>query len=245
MMHRVARQPGEWLDRESGGTFRFEGREIRFVEGDTYSTALAAAGLMVLARSFKYHRPRGLFSAANFDANVLFDIDGRPNQRGDVLRARDGAVVEPCNVAGSVLRDRGAFIGALSRFLPVGFYYKTFISRRWFPLFERVIRRVSGLGRITVNARATQPMHRHLHCDVAVIGAGISGLEAAMAAASAGADRIVLVDEGLQPGGCSLHGAAADPARRTAVAELRARLAATTNIVSLQGHCVCASASPT
>ncbi len=237
MMHRLAQRADEWLDRERGGSFRFEGHDVPFIEGDTFSTALAAAGHVVLARSFKYHRPRGLFSAANFDANNLFDIDGRPNQRGDVLRARQGASVLPCNVAGSVRRDRGALIGRLSRFLPVGFYYKTFISRRWFPLFERVIRRVSGLGRISPAARATQPAHRHLHCDVAVIGAGVSGLSAAIAAVEAGADRVVLVDEGQQAGGCALHGSAADPDRRATLAGLRARLGAMPRIVTLQGHC--------
>ena len=85
MMVRLPPRPGEALDRTRRCSFEFEGRRIEFHPGDTYASALAANGLMTLARSFKYHRRRGLFSVANHDANVLLQIDGRPNQRGDVL----------------------------------------------------------------------------------------------------------------------------------------------------------------
>ncbi len=135
-MFRLAPQPGEWLDRARRGSFEFEGERIEFFAGDTYATALAANGRMTLARSFKYHRRRGLFSAANHDANDLFEIDGRPNQRGDVLLARDGARVAACNTVGGVERDRGARLEKLARFLPVGFYYKTFISHRAVPVLR-------------------------------------------------------------------------------------------------------------
>lgn len=236
MMSRLAPQPGEWLDRTRRGVFEFEGQRVEFLAGDTYSSALAASGRLTLARSFKYHRRRGLFSAANHDANVLLQIDGRPNQRGDVLLARAGARVAACNTSGGVERDRGAHIEKLARFLPVGFYYKTCLSRRWFPSFERVIRRVSGLGRIDPAARATQAPHRYLHCDVAVVGAGLSGMTAALAAQAAGAGRVVLVDESPRLGGAGTHGRAAEGEREARAAQLRERIA-TARIHVLEGHC--------
>jgi sarcosine oxidase, subunit alpha len=227
-MYRLGPQPREWLDRASGGSFTFEGRNVEFLAGDTYGSALAAAGLLTTARSFKYHRRRGMYSAANHDANNLFQIEGRPNQRGDVLLARNGVEVTASNTSGGVAHDRAAFIERLARFLPVGFYYKTFISRRLFPTFERLIRRFSGLGRIDPQARAEQPAHRFLHCDVAVVGAGATGMSAALAACAAGATRVVLIDEGHLAGGSALN---------ETTDALRARIAATPQIVHLAGHC--------
>ena len=102
--------------------------------GDTLTSALAAAGVMITARSFKYHRPRGLVSAAGHDANNMFQIGAEPNQRGDQMLARDGLQFAAVNTFGGVAKDRASAMGMLSRFLPVGFYYKTCIGRRTFPV---------------------------------------------------------------------------------------------------------------
>ncbi len=195
---------GEWIDRGHPLQLQFEGRTIDALLGDTLSSALAAAGHMTLARSFKYHRPRGIVSAAGHDANALFQIGHEPNQRGDQILARDGMRFAAVNTRGGVARDRAAVIGLLARFLPVGFYYKAFLGKRSFPWFERIIRSFSGLGTVRFDQVDPPRPRRHQHCDVAVIGAGVSGLSAALSAAEHGARRIVVIDEAQQPGGSGL-----------------------------------------
>jgi sarcosine oxidase subunit alpha len=202
MMHRLP-QPvaGEWIDRARPLAMDFEGRAIHGFAGDTLTSALAASGVMVTARSFKYHRPRGLVSAAGHDANNLFQVGDEPNQRGDHILARDGLAFSAVNTRGGVGHDRLASLSLLSRFLPVGFYYKVFWGRRTFPWFERTIRRISGLGTVNTAARPAPRERRCAHCDVAVVGAGVSGLSAALAAVAAGARRVVIIEESQQPGG--------------------------------------------
>ncbi len=218
--------PGEWIDRALPLRMQFEGRGIDAFQGDTLSSALAAAGVMVTARSFKYHRPRGVFSAAGHDANNLFQIGSEPNQRGDAILARHGLEFSAVNTRGGVARDRAAAMGLLSRFLPVGFYYKAFIGRRGFPWFERAIRAFSGLGVVQPDARQALRRREYAHCEVAVVGAGVAGLSAALAAAEAGARRVVLVEESQQAGGRGLWQArtrAAEAARcRGLIAAVRA-----------------------
>ncbi len=77
MMYRLPPVPGEWIDRSRELAFEFEGRSFKGFAGDTIGSALAAAGEMTLGRSFKYHRPRGILSFANHDANNLFQVDAR------------------------------------------------------------------------------------------------------------------------------------------------------------------------
>ena len=227
MMRRRAQPvPGEWIDRGHPLRMQFEGRGIDAFKGDTLTSALAAAGVMVTARSFKYHRPRGVLSAAGHDANNLFQVGSEPNQRGDALLARHALAFSAVNTRGGVARDRAAAMGLLARFLPVGFYYKAFIGRRSFPWFERAIRAFSGLGVVQPGAASPPRRREYAHCDVAVIGAGVSGLSAALAAAEAGARRVVLVEESQQAGGRGLWQArtrSAEAARcRELIAAVRA-----------------------
>jgi sarcosine oxidase, subunit alpha len=234
MMYRLPAREGEWIHRERSLRFTFEGQAHEGLEGDTLTAALAAAGVMITARSFKYHRPRGVFSAAGHDANNLFQIGAEPNQRGDAVLLAEGMSLTAVNTFGGVARDRASAMGLLSRFLPVGFYYKTGAGKRTFPLFEKLIRHMSGLGRIDFASRPALRDRRYMHADVAVIGAGLSGLHAALAAARAGATRVVLVDENTEPGGCAAHGAdvAARQALRTLIAEVRR-----TPAIQLLGGC--------
>jgi sarcosine oxidase, subunit alpha len=206
MMYRLPARAGEWIDRERRLRFTFEGQLLEGFEGDTLTSALAAAGVMITARSFKYHRPRGVFSAAGHDANNLFQVGAEPNQRGDGVLLTEGMAFTAVNTFGGVAKDRARYMGLLARFLPVGFYYKTGGGARTFPWFEKLIRHMSGLGRVDFAARPAPRDRRHLHAEVAVIGGGLSGLNTALAAARAGA-RVVLVDENTEPGGCAAHGA--------------------------------------
>src|SRR5476651_1052332 len=97
MMYRVEARAGEWIDRANPLRFTFEGLEYQGFSGDTISSALAAAGVPYLARSFKYHRPRSILSFANHDSNTLFQVDGVPNVRGDVTLLREGMRVAAIN----------------------------------------------------------------------------------------------------------------------------------------------------
>jgi sarcosine oxidase subunit alpha len=231
MMYRLPTVTGEWIDRSRTLAFEFEGRAHQGFVGDTISTALAAAGEMTLGRSFKYHRPRGIFSLANHDANNLFQVGDVPNVRGDVTALVAGMQVAAVNTVGGLKRDRARFIEWLAPFLPVGFYYKAFHGRN-FPRWEQRIRAMSGLGHIRADAARARTAKRYAFCDVLVIGAGLSGLATALSAADAGA-RVLLVDENARAGGCGRW-------TGTAPAEIEAlmgRVAASGNIELMLGTC--------
>jgi len=206
MMHRLEAHAGEWLDRSAVLRFTFEGREYQGYAGDTISSALAAAGLALLARSFKYHRPRSILSFANHDSNTLFQVDGVPNVRGDVTLLRDGMRVSAINTFGGLAHDKARVLDRFSRLLPVGFYYKAFHSKRLFPRWERMFRALTGLGWVSLDAAREATPKRYGFCDVLVIGGGPSGLSAALAAVETGA-QVALVDESLR-----LEGNGAPPA---------------------------------
>ncbi len=200
MMFRLEARAGEWLDRSVKLGFRFEGREYQGYAGDTISSALAAAGVAYLGRSFKYHRPRTILSFANHDSNVMFQVDGVANVRGDVTPLREGMQVAAVNTFGGLDHDKARILGRFGRFMPVGFYYKAFHSRVLFPRWERMFRAFTGLGSVSLGAARRPTPKRYGFCDVLVIGAGASGLAAALEAARAGA-RVALVEESPRFGG--------------------------------------------
>jgi sarcosine oxidase subunit alpha len=206
MMYRLAAHSEEWLNRAATLRFTFEGRDFQGYEGDTITSALAAAGVNFLARSFKYHRPRGILSFANHDSNTLFQVDGVPNVRGDITLLRAGMSVSAQNTFGGLERDKARALDGFAKVLPVGFYYKAFHSKRLFPRWERMFRALTGLGQVSPGAPRQTTPKRYGFCDVLVIGAGLAGLSAARAAAAAGA-QVVLVDESLRLSG---HGSAAE-----------------------------------
>jgi sarcosine oxidase, subunit alpha len=201
MSQRNPKQVGEWLNRSKVINFTFEGEAFTAFEGDTISSALWAAGQKVLGRSFKYHRARGILSLANHDVNILMTDDLDTNIRADVTPVKEGMVLHAVNTIGGVKKDKNRIIDMLSPFLPVGFYYKAFHKPRWlFPYWERLIRNAAGLGVTNFNFPRTLKRKLHTHCDVLVIGAGAAGLSAAIEAASAGLD-VILIDENKQAGG--------------------------------------------
>lgn len=218
-MYRLPPIDGEWIDRTKVLGFTFEGRRLEGFSGDTITSALAANGVMTVGRSFKYHRRRGIYTYANHDVNAVFQIGDVPNVRGDVTALTDNAVVSAVNTIGGLANDRGRFIERLARFLPVGFYYKAFHSQRLFPTWERLFRRVSGLGVVDFSSQRQSTPKRYAFCDVLVIGAGPSGLSAALAAADAGA-RVMLVDENSCAGGSGVWNLMGDRERLAVTQEL-------------------------
>ncbi|NPT40379.1 FAD-dependent oxidoreductase [Paraburkholderia sp. 1N] len=216
---RLAKHAGEWIDRNTTLDFSYEGKRYKGFAGDTITSALWASEVSVLGRSFKYHRPRGVLSLANHDVNVMLQDGERINVRADVTEVIAGANWHSVNTVGGVAGDRARWIGKLAPFLPVGFYYKAFYSKRWFPRWERMFRNMTGLGKVEFDAPHIRTPKRYGFCDVLVIGAGPSGLSAALAAAKRGAD-VVIVDENARLGGSGTYQIGGDEARFQAVREL-------------------------
>jgi len=239
MTSRLDQQPLEWIDRSESCGFEFEGRHYTGYRGDSITSALLAAGQTLLGRSFKYHRPRGAVTLANHDVNALFQSSEEPNIRGDVTALEAGMVLSACNVNGSLEKDRDQIIEKLSRFLPVGFYYKAFHKpKKLFPMWERLIREKAGLGRIDTGWGVRRKAKTYGFCDLLVIGAGASGMQAALTAAEQGLD-VVLADENPQIGGSLdyqlVHDAEAAPVRQ----RLKQAVQAHANIRVLPGHLAC------
>ncbi len=191
---------GEWLDRSRPIEFTFEGTRFTGYVGDTIASALWASGQQILGRSFKYHRPRGILSFANHDVNSLMQSGQTLNVRADVTPLEDGMALSAINTFGGVMGDRASAIDFFSPFLPVGFYYKAFNNKRLFPMWERLIRNLTGLGQIDFSTPHIRTAKRYDFCDLLVVGAGVSGLSAALSAADLGAD-VVIVDENAKAGG--------------------------------------------
>ncbi len=203
----TARRVGEIGERRPI-SFQFDGRRLQGLEGDTIASALLANDVRVIGRSFKYHRPRGIYGAGVEDPNGLVDVtlSGKtsPNVRATTEKLVDGMVVRAGNADPGAETDRHGFIDRLAQFIPAGFYYKTFMWPDWH-LFEPRIRAMAGLGRLdpTHEPPADSPQINE-RCDVLVIGAGPAGLTAARAASRAG-KRVILVDDQTQPGGSLLY----------------------------------------
>ena len=205
-MSRLAPRPHERIDRSKPVTFTYEGKPVEAFEGDTIGSALYAAGRRVFSRSFKYHRPRGLVCCSGHCANCQMTVDGIPSVRVCTTPVREGAAVKGQNFLGSLDRDLMQVTDKLGGpFTPPGFYYKTFIRpRKLWPLYEKVLRGAAGLGPLDPNGERPERVDvEHRHVDVAVIGGGRAGLEAAIAAAGRG-ESVVVVDEGPDVGGSLL-----------------------------------------
>jgi sarcosine oxidase subunit alpha len=190
--------------------FTFDGRTLTALEGDTVASALIANDIHLVGRSFKYHRPRGILSAGAEEPNALLDVSRdaarrQPNVRATVQEVFDGMKVASQNRWPSLAFDVGGFNDLLSPFFAAGFYYKTFMwpKAAWHALYEPFIRRAAGLGVAPTEPDPDHYASRYVHCDVLVVGAGVAGLAAALAAAKAGA-KVILCDEQPEVGG-ALH----------------------------------------
>ena len=201
MKCRLSSQPGEWIDRSQEIEFRFEGESFSGFAGDVIASALLANGVQMMGRSFKYHRPRGVYSLAGHDANAFFSDGGSTHLRGDSVPLAQGMDLRALNTVGGLKKDRLNWVEPFSRFMPVGFYYKAFHRPAWlFPFHEKQIRKIAGLGTINRASSSTASPKDYAWCDVLVVGGGLAGLAAAQAAGTAGA-RVLLVEEQPRLGG--------------------------------------------
>ncbi len=200
---------GGRIDRSKPLRFRFDGRELEGYAGDTLASALLANGVRLVGRSFKYHRPRGIYSAGVEEPNAIVQLRSgprtEPNMRAPQIDLYDGLEAESQNRWPSLAFDVGAVNQWFQRLMPSGFYYKTFMGPRWlgnapWMFFERIIRHAAGLGRAPTLPDPDHYEKRFAHCDVLVVGAGPAGIAAAFAAGRSGA-RVMLVDESPLAGG--------------------------------------------
>jgi len=173
----------------------FEGRRVPLEDGDTVASALFRAGVRTFNRSLKHHRRRGLHCLTGDCPNCLCTVDGEPGTRACAAEARDGMRVERETGWPSADADALSAIDLAGPLMPVGFYSKTFIRPRvaW-EAAEKVIRRATGVGSLPADRAPRHVEVRNVHTDVLVIGGGIAGMSAALAAAAAGA-RVLLTDE--------------------------------------------------
>jgi sarcosine oxidase subunit alpha len=186
---------GLLIDRERPLLFQFDGQACQGFAGDTIASALLGNGRWLLSRSFKYHRPRGPLSMAGQDANTLVQLPEEPNVLADLEPAREGQVVEGQNFNGSLEHDRDAYLGKFSRFMPVGFYYRSFYKPKgMWKVWEPLIRKKAGLGVLDLGFKPQYYDKAYLFVDVAVIGGGPAGLRAALDAANAGA-KVLLIEQ--------------------------------------------------
>ena len=194
------------IDHSKPVTITFDGRKLPAYRGDTLASALIANDVRVVARSFKYHRPRGILTAGSEEPNAMVEVIGHanqtPNTRATMQEVFEGLEVRSQNRWPSLAFDMMAVNDLASPFLSAGFYYKTFMwpRRFWEGLYEPLIRRAAGLGRLSGKHDEGLYEKAWAHCDLLVIGAGPAGLMAALVAARAGAD-VILCDEMPEVGG--------------------------------------------
>lgn len=212
--HRISYQPGEVIDRSRELSFEWNGGTYSGYTGDTIASALAAHGVRIFSRSYKYHRPRGILTATYHDPNLMVQVGSDPNVRAAHRRITEGLEVEPQNAWPSLDFDVKASNRLVGRFLSPGFYYKTFMSPRplW-PAYQKVLSRFANGGRVDPETEPGRFDHRYAHPDVLVAGGGPAGMAAAIAAAEAGAS-VILVEEEPDLGGHLRYGDTTDLAIR-------------------------------
>ena len=223
--YRLSGLTGAWIDRSQKLSFNFDGQVCQGFSGDTLASALLASGSMHVARSFKLHRPRGIFSCGIEEPNGLLEIGDNarrtPNTRATDISLYEGMVARPSNVWPSLKFDLLAINNYFSAFLPAGFYYKTFMWPGW-RWFEPAIRRAAGLGHAADPHTGADPdrydeLSKHIH--TLVVGGGVAGIKAAIQAALAGHE-VLLMEGQTQLGGWT---AAQGEAARVQVATLKAQ----------------------
>lgn len=197
---------GRLIDRTTRAEFTFNGKRMAGHAGDTLASALLANDQMLVGRSFKYHRPRGIVASGPEEPNALVNL-GRadrlePNQRATTTELFAGLESSSQNHWPSLEFDVGVANNYLSRFLPAGFYYKTFMQPRaaWKHVFEPIIRQSAGLGSAPKEPDADRYEYAYAFCDLLIIGGGIAGLQAALTAGQTG-KRVILVEQTAHWGG--------------------------------------------
>ncbi len=199
-----------FIDETTRVSFKFDGKTYYGFKGDTLASALIANGIHLVARSFKYHRPRGIMTAGSEEPNAIVQINGNtaytePNVRATEIEIYDGLEASSQNCWPNVNFDIGGINNILSPLLPAGFYYKTFMwPASFWEKYEYFIRKSAGLGKSPTKPDPDLYEHKYIHCDVLVIGGGISGIMAAKTSAENNY-KTLLLDEKPHLGGTTIY----------------------------------------
>ena len=199
-----------FIDETTRVSFKFDGKTYYGFKGDTLASALIANGIHLVARSFKYHRPRGIMTAGSEEPNAIVQINGNtaytePNVRATEIEIYDGLEASSQNCWPNVNFDIGGINNILSPLLPAGFYYKTFMwPASFWEKYEYFIRKSAGLGKSPTKPDPDLYEHKYIHCDVLVVGGGISGVMAAKTAAENNY-KTLLLDEKPHLGGTTIY----------------------------------------
>lgn len=189
--------------------FSFDGQSYTGYEGDTLASALLANGVRLIGRGFKYHRPRGVISAGSEEPNAIVELGAgaelEPNTRATMINLFEGLEAKSQNRWPSLKFDISSINNSFSRFLVAGFYYKTFMwpAKGWM-FYEAIIRRAAGLGKATKEFDPKRYDRVNTFCDVLVVGAGVSGISAALALAEQG-KKVIIADEHSRLGGVARY----------------------------------------
>ena len=199
-----------FIDETTRVSFKFNGKNYHGFKGDTLASALLANGIHLVGRSFKYHRPRGIMTAGSEEPNAIVQVGNdkaitEPNVRATEVEIYNGLEATSQNCWPSVNFDIGGINNLLSPFLPAGFYYKTFMwPASFWEKYEYLIRHSAGLGKSPTKPDTDIYDHKYVHCDVLVIGGGISGIMAAKTAAQNNL-KTLLLDEKTEIGGTTIY----------------------------------------
>ena len=192
----------DYVDQTNRISFKFDGKTYFGFKGDTLASALLSNGIHLVGRSFKYHRPRGIMTCGSEEPNAICQINPgtdltEPNVRATEIELYEGLEASSQNCWPNVNFDIGGINNFISPFIPAGFFYKTFMWPKsfWKNIYEPLIRKSAGLGKSPTLPDPDLYDHKHIHCDVLVIGGGISGIIAAKIAAKSGSNTILIDDK--------------------------------------------------
>ena len=250
-MTQVNRLKGGQIDRTQTLNFTFDGKSYQGHGGDTLASALLANNVRLMGRSFKYHRPRGPLTAGSEEPNALVELRSgarqEPNTRATTAELFEGLSANSQNRWPSLKFDAMAINDRFSNFLTAGFYYKTFMwpAAFWEKVYEPIIRKAAGLGSLSMQADPDEYDKGFRHCDLLIIGAGPSGIMAALTAGRSGA-QVILADEDFAFGGrlnsetFAINDEAADIWVQASIVELSAlsnvRLMTRTTVIGAFDH---------
>ncbi len=190
-----------FIDQTIRISFKFNGQKLFGFKGDTLASALLANDIHLVGRSFKYHRPRGIMTCGSEEPNAIVQIGNdpsstEPNVRATEIELYEGLEAYSQNCWPSVNFDIGGINNFLSPLLPAGFYYKTFMwPASFWEKYEFFIRHSAGLGKSPTKPDTDLYDHQYAHCDVLIIGGGISGILSAKLAAEKGLNTILIDDK--------------------------------------------------
>ena len=199
-----------FIDETTKISFKFNGTTYYGFKGDTLASALISNNVHLVGRSFKYHRPRGIMTAGSEEPNAIVQLGSdkaltEPNVRATEIEIYEGLEATSQNCWPSVNFDIGGINNILSPFLPAGFYYKTFMwPASFWEKYEYFIRKSAGLGKSPTKPDPDIYDHKYIHCDVLIIGAGISGIIAAKIAAKNNF-KTLLLEEKNEIGGSTIY----------------------------------------